>query len=381
MTYTVHCPTKLIFSDDAGADLARDASAGALPPGRALVVTDDGLIRAGLVAPLVEALRGAGRAPEVFSAIPSNPGVDDVRAAMAVARAVNPVVVVAVGGGSPIDVAKAVGLLLAHDSDDWESYQWGRSPITNGSRPVIAIPTTAGTGSEVTHVAVIGDHTGFKKGLVHPTLFARAAIVDGGLMRGLPPQMTAATGMDAFTHAVEAYLGRRHNPSMDLLALAALRAIVRWLPEATHHGEDLEARREMAQAASWAGIAMDHAGLGLCHALCGPLTSVYHLHHGLGNALLLPAVSAFNAEAVLAARWPALREAVGLPESAEPFALADWTRTFVAGLGLPTTLREVKAEASSFAAMAEEATRMAMIANNVRPAGAAECRAVLEAAL
>ena len=124
---------------------------------------------------------------------------------------------------------------------------------------------------------------------------------------------------------------------------------------------------------------MDQAGLGLCHALCGPLTSVYHLHHGLGNALLLPAVLAFNAEAVPAARWPALRQALGLPESAEPLALADWTRTFVAGLGLPTTLREVKAEASSFAAMAEEATRMAMIANNVRSAGAAECRAVLEA--
>ncbi|MBI5830048.1 MAG: iron-containing alcohol dehydrogenase [Chloroflexi bacterium] len=195
----------MIFSDDASADLAREA--GALPPGRALVVTDDGLMRAGLVAPLMEALRGAGRVSDAFSAIPSNPGAEDVRAAMAVARAANPAVVVAVGGGSPIDVAKAVGLLLAHDSDDWESYQWGRSPITNGSRPVIAIPTTAGTGSEVTHVAVIGDHTGFKKGLVHATLFARVAIVDGGLMRGLPPQMTAATGMDAFTHAVEAYLG------------------------------------------------------------------------------------------------------------------------------------------------------------------------------
>lgn len=379
MTYTVHCATRLILSDDAAADLTREV--GALPPGRALVVTDDGLVRAGLVAPLMEALRAAGREPEAFSAVPSNPGVDDVRAAMAAARAVDPVVVVAVGGGSPIDVAKAVGLLLAHGSDDWESFQWGRRPITNGSLPVIALPTTAGTGSEVTHVAVIGDRTGFKKGLVHPVLFARAAIVDGGLTQGLPPRMTAATGLDAFTHAVEAYLGRRHNPSMDLLALAALRAIARWLPEATRHGENLEARREMAQAAAWAGMAMDQAGLGLCHALCGPLTSVYHLHHGLGNALLLPAVLAFNAEAIPPARWPALRDAVGLPEFAEPLALAAWTRALVAGLGLPTTLREVKAEASTFATIAEEATRMAMIANNVRPAGAAECHAVLEAAL
>ena len=374
----MYCTTKLIFSDDARVDLAREA--GTLPAGPVLVITDEGVTKAGLAGPLIEALRTAGRTVEVFRAVPSNPAVEDVRAACAVAATVSPAVIVAIGGGSPIDVAKALGLLLAHNSDDWESFQWGRRPVTQASLPVVTLPTTAGTGAELTHVAVIGDHAGFKKGLVHPNLFPRIAIVDGGLMRGLPPAITAATGMDALTHAFEAYLGKRANPAMDLFALAAVRAIVRWLPEATLHGDNVVARHEMAQAAAWAGMAMDQAGLGLCHALCGPLTSVYHLHHGLGNALLLPAVLAFNAEAVPADRWPALRAAVGLSEKAPPASLASWTDVFVARLGLPT-LRELNVEASTFDTMADEATHMAMIANNVRPATAADCRAVLKAAL
>ena len=378
MPYSVFCATKLIFSDDAGAELAREAAG--LPAGPAFVVTDDGVTRAGLTEPLLDGLRSAGREVSAFSAVPSNPGVDDVRAAVSAASAVGPALIVAVGGGSPIDVAKALGLLLTHGSDDWESFQWGHRPVTQASLPVIAIPTTAGTGAEVTHVAVIGDHAGFKKGLAHANLFPRAAIVDGGLMRGLPAAITAATGIDALTHAFEAYLGQRANPTMDLLALAAVRAITRWLPEAVRHGEDLAARREMAQAAAWAGIAMDNTGLGLCHALCGPLTSTYHLHHGLGNALLLPAVLAYNAEAVPEARWPALRAAVGISEQAQPRDLARWTEIFIARLGLPT-LSEMSIDRSSLDGMAEEATRMAMIGNNVRPASAADCRAVLEAAL
>ncbi len=378
MPYSIFCTTKLIFSEDASADLAREAPG--LPAGPAFVVADEGVTRAGLTEPLLDALRSAGREVAAFSALPSNPGVDDVRAAVADAAAVGPALIVAIGGGSPIDVAKALGLLMPHASDDWESFQWGRRPVTQASLPVFAIPTTAGSGAEVSHVAVIGDHAGFKQGLVHANLFPRTAIVDGNLMRGLPPAITAATGMDALTHAFEAYLGQRANPTMDMLALAAVRAITRWLPVAVRHGDDLPARREMAQAAAWAGMAMDQTGLGLCHALCGPLSSTYHLHHGLGNALLLPAVLAFNAAAVPEARWPALRAAVGISGQAQPRDLARWTEVFIARLGLPT-LSEMSLDRASFDAIAEQATRMAMIGNNVRPASAADCRAVLEAAL
>ena len=187
--------------------------------------------------------------------------------------------------------------------------------------------------------------------------------------------------MDAFVHAIEAYLGRRANPSMDLLALGALRAIAGSLPRAVADGADLAARREMAQAAAWAGMAMDQAGLGLCHALCGPLSAHHEIHHGLGNAVLLPAVLAFNAPAIPPGRWPALRDALGFAEDARPDALAGWARSFVGGLGLPTRLRDVGLDGSTFPAIAAEATRMAMIGNNVRAAGEAECLAVLEAAL
>ena len=143
----------------------------------------------------------------------------------------------------------------------------------------------------------------------------------------------------------------------------------------------LAARRELAQAAAWAGMAMDQAGLGLCHALCGPLSAHHEVHHGLGNAVLLPAVLGFNAPAIPEGRWPALRHALGLPGEAGPEALSAWATGFLTRIGLPTTLRDLGLDGATFPAIAAEATRMAMIGNNVRSAGEAECLTVLAAAL
>jgi alcohol dehydrogenase class IV len=379
MSYTVHCPTRLIFSDDASLDLERELAS--FDPGPVMVITDAGIVTTGILERLRPGLESGGRSVTVFSDVPGNPGVATVAAAAAAARAIGPAALVAVGGGSAIDVAKAVSVLLPHAGVSWEDLQAGRARLSGARVPLIAVPTTAGTGSEVSHVAVIGAVDGFKKGVLHASLFPAAAVVDAALARSLPPKLTAATGMDAFVHAIEAYLGRRANPSMDLLALAALRAIARALPTAVADGGNLAARREMAQAAAWAGMAMDQAGLGLCHALCGPLSGHHEIHHGLGNAVLLSAVMAFNAPAVPAARWPALRDALGLPATAAPDALAGWAASFVAALGLPPRLREMGLNGDTFPALAAEATRMAMIGNNVRTAGEAECLAVLEAAL
>lgn len=379
MGYSFFCSTKICFSEDASADLEREL--GALPAGRVFVLADEGIVRAGIVEPLLQVLEKAGRDPQLFTDIPGNPDVVHVNRVVETARPLRPAVILGIGGGSVIDVAKAAGILLAHDQLDWVELQWGRAALVQPPLPVIIVPTTAGTGSEVTHVAVIGDNTGFKKGFVHPAVFPRLAIVDGGLAASLPPNLTAATGMDAVGHAIEAYLGRRANPTTDLYALGALRAAVAWLPQATHHGDDLEARRMMAQAATWAGIAMDQAGLGLAHALCGPLAAAYHLHHGLGVALLLPPVLAFNAPEIPRERWEALRAAVGLPASAKAAHLADWMREFLARLGLPVTLREVGVERAKIEKMADEATRMAMIGNNIRTATVEDCRAILEEAL
>ena len=379
MAHTVYCPTKLIFSDDARLDLERELAS--FDPGPALVITDAGILSTGILDRLMPALAAGGRSVEVFSDVPGNPGVATVAAALATAQAIGANALVAVGGGSAIDVAKAVSVLLPHAGVSWEDLQAGRAKLSGSRVPMIAVPTTAGTGSEVSHVAVIGATDGFKKGVVHASLFPSVAIVDASLALSLPPKLTAATGMDAFVHAIEAYLGRRANPSMDLLALGAMRAIVSSLPRAVADGADLAARREMAQAAAWAGMAMDQAGLGLCHALCGPLSAHHEIHHGLGNAVLLPAVLAFNAPAIPPGRWPALRDALGFAEDATPDALAGWARSFVGGLGLPTRLRDVGLDGATFPAIAAEATRMAMIGNNVRSAGEAECLAVLEAAL
>ena len=376
MSATFFCPTKLIFSDDAGRDLARELG----DANRIAVITDRGVVQAGVVEPIVQALQNAGHTLVVYSEVPGNPNVGDVNNALAIIGATPPAFIVAIGGGSVIDTAKAVSILLTHPGTNWEDLQWGRASIIHASVPVIAIPTTAGTGSEVSHVAVIGDQAGFKKGVVHSAVFARAAILDGALTRALPAHLTAATGMDALVHALEAYLGQRAHPTTDLYALAALKLAVRWLPKATARGEDVDARRKMLEAAAWGGIAMDQAGLGLAHALCGPLAARYHLHHGLGVALLLPATLAFNAEAIPQDRWDELRGAIGAP-ALEPGALGEWAREFVSQLGLPTRLREVKVEADSIGAMAEEAMRMAMIGNNVRTVTVEDCRQVLEAAL
>lgn len=379
MSQIFFCPTKLIFSDRAATDLDRELAA--IGDGPAFVVTDAGIVAAGILAQLKAALTAGGRAVEVFDGTPGNPGGDTVAAALAAARSLGPAVLVAVGGGSAIDVAKAVSVLLAHPGMSWSDLQAGRAVLTGARIPLIALPTTAGTGSEVSHVAVIGAADGFKKGVVHASLFPAAAIVDAGLALSLPPRLTAATGMDALVHALEAYLGRRASPTLDLFALGAMQAIVRALPVAVADGSNLTARRALAQAAAWAGMAMDQAGLGLCHALCGPLSAHHDVHHGLGNAVLLPAVLGFNAPAISEDRWPALRDALDLASEASPAALSFWAVGFLRRIGLPTTLRDLGLNGATFPQIAAEATRMAMIGNNVRPAGEAECLAVLAAAL
>jgi alcohol dehydrogenase class IV len=372
-------PTRLIFSNDAAADLLQELSAENQP--RVILLTDGGVIAAGIAGPFLQKLAASSIPTEVFSDIPGNPNVPDILPAYEAARNANATHVVALGGGSVIDTAKAVGILLAHPGMDWEDLQWGRTKMVNRPFPVIAIPTTAGTGSEVTKVTVIGDHTGFKKGVLHPFVFTKTAIIDGSLTLSLPPKLTAATGMDALVHAIEAYTGKRATPMTDILALAAIRSIVKWLPEATKNGSNRAARQAMSEAAALAGMAFDQSALALAHALAGPLTGTYHLHHGLGVSVLLPATLEFNAPAISNERWEPLRDALGLPKSARPDALAGWSRVFITDLGLPARLSEVGLTKEAIPQIAEGATRMAMFGNNIRPATVDELAALLEANL
>jgi len=384
MGSTFSFPTRLIFSNDAVSDLLQEFSPATRPS--LLFLTDAGVLAAGLAEPFLHRLAAAGIPVEVFSSIPGNPNVQDVLPALQAGqenRATHGVAthVVALGGGSVIDTAKAVAILLAHPGMDWEDLQWGRVKIAAPSLPVIAIPTTAGTGSEVTRVTVIGDRTGFKKGVVHPFVLPHTAIIDGSLTLSLPPGLTAATGMDALVHAIEAYTGRRATPVTDLFALAAIRSIVTWLPKATRDGGNRTARQAMSEAAAMAGMAFDQSGLALAHAIGGPLTATYHLHHGTGIAALLPSTLSFNSPAITPERWSGLRQALHLPRTARPEGLAEWAKIFVRDLGLPVSLSEVGLQRQDIPKIAEGATRMAMFGNNIRPASVDELVALLEANL
>ena len=243
------------------------------------------------------------------------------------------------------------------------------------------MPTTAGTGSEVSKVAVIADPDNpFKKGVLSPLMFAHAAIADATLTLGLPPALTAATGIDAFTHALEAFVGKRANPFTDQLALAAMQSVWAQLPTATTNGSNLAAREEMMLAALWGGMAMDHAGLGLIHALSGPLTSHLHLHHGLANAIIMPHVVGYNLSAVPEERKRMLKQTLGLAAAVADEAVVETLRQFVGNLGLPTSLGELDAalDEVDWDNVAAETTRMVLIHNNPRPATQADCLSLLE---
>jgi alcohol dehydrogenase len=376
--FTYHLPTKIVFGQPAQEAVAAELKT--LGASHALLVSDPGLVALGLVGELTKAIEAAEIAVSSFTDVSSNPTTDEVHMGLALAEEQEVDAVVSLGGGSPIDVGKGIAMLLANGGR-YADYQWGGAQITKRSHPLIAVPTTAGTGSEVSKVAVVADpENPFKKGVLSPLMFPHVAVLDPELTRGLPSQLTAATGMDAFIHALEAFLGKRANPHTDMLALAALETAWTYLPRATQNGDDMEAREQMMLAALWAGTAMDHAGLGLVHALSGPVTSHLHLHHGLTNGILLASVVAYNLEVIPEERRQALNRVVGLPVGADGALLVERLTQFVEELGLPTQLSQVDVslEGVDWETIAEETTRMVLIQNNPRPADAGDCRQLLE---
>ncbi len=376
--FVYHLPTKIIFGQPAIEALTAELES--LAARQVLLVSDPGLANLGIVSQFTDGLTQDDVVVHTFTAVSSNPTTTEVAAGLELARSNGVQALIALGGGSAIDVAKGIAMLLANGGT-YADYQWGGQAIARRSFPLLAVPTTAGTGSEVSKVAVIVDPDNpFKKGVLSPQMFPHAAILDPELTRSLPGRLTAATGMDAFIHALECYVGRRANPHTDQLALAAMQAVWTALPEAVENGDNMAARRSMLLAATWAGTAMDHAGLGLIHALSGPLTGHLHLHHGLTNAILLPYVMQFNLPAVPAERLAVLKTVLQLSPAATDEALIEHLTQFVRRLGLPVTLTEldISLDMVDWDSIAEETTRMVLIQNNPRPASAADCRGILD---
>jgi len=322
---------------------AECARAGMLRP---LVVTDAGVRAAGVLAQAVEALEApGGLAHAVFDGTPSNPTEAAVRAAVDVYRRERCDGLVAVGGGSSIDLAKGVAIAATHDGPltTYATIEGGSDRITARVAPLVAVPTTAGTGSEVARGAIIIVDDGRKLGFHSWHLVPKAAILDPELTLGLPPGLTAATGMDAIAHCMETFMAPAVNPPADGIALDGLERAWAHIERATRDGSDREARWHMMSASAQGALAFQK-GLGCVHSLSHSLGGVNpRLHHGTLNAMFLPAVIRFNAGADGIRRERRLQRmahAMGLPGCDERGdALADAIRAMNARLGLPTGLR------------------------------------------
>jgi alcohol dehydrogenase class IV len=335
-----------------------------------LIIADKGVIAAGLVAAATKAAPTLAAAP-VFDGTPTNPTEAALNAALAVYRAEGCDGLIAIGGGSPIDLAKGVALLATHSGplETYAAILGGLPKITAAVAPVVAIPTTAGTGSEVGRAALITLDDGRKLGFISPYLIPRLAICDPDLTLGMPSWLTAATGMDAVTHCIETYLSPRENPPAEAIALDGLVRAAGHIERAVADGGDREARKEMLMAALQGGLTFQK-GLGAVHALSHPLGGLKQvsLHHGTLNAVLLPAVLRFNAPSAVA-KYARIRQALGLSESAD---LAEWVAALVARLGMPGSLSAMGVPRDVIPAIAEAAVRDHSSATNPRPATAAD---------
>ena len=334
---------------------------------RPFVVTDAGVVAAGLLDRARAALP-AGTAAVLFDGTPSNPTEDAALAALARYRAEGCDGVVAIGGGSPMDLGKAVALLATHAGslEDYGVLAGNAARITGAIAPVVAIPTTAGTGSEVGRACSITLRTGRKAACVSPHLIPRVALCDPELTLGLPPALTAATGMDALSHGVEAVLSNRINPPAEAIALDCVERVSRFIERAVADGGDREARWQMLMAALEGGLTFQK-GLGAVHALSHPLGEL-GLHHGTLNAVLLPAVLRFNATHA-ADRYPRLARAMGLHAEAD---LAGHVARLTARLGLPPGLRAMGVPEQAIPAIAAAAARDHLSETNPRPAAATD---------
>ncbi|MFZ5557176.1 MAG: iron-containing alcohol dehydrogenase [Pseudomonadota bacterium] len=343
---------------------------------RPLLVTDPGVVAAGLLERLRESL-DPSMAMEVFDATPANPTEDAVLDALARYRESEADGVIALGGGSSIDLAKAVALLATHPQPltQYAAVEGGAARIGSIVAPLIAIPTTAGTGSEVGRGAVIVLADGRKLGLISPHLLPKVAICDPELTLGLPPYLTAATGMDAVAHCIETFLAPAVNPPAEAIALDGLARAAAHIERATRDGADRDARWQMMMAATEGALAFQK-GLGAVHALSHPLGALpQKLHHGTLNAVLLPAVLRFNAPAV-GEKIERIGRAMALaPNTDVAQAIADLN----AALGLPPGLAAMGVTRGELPAIAEAATRDHCHATNPRPASAADYLALLEA--
>lgn len=311
-----------------------------------LIVTDAMLVKIGLLKPMQDRLTQLGVKTVVYDGVQPNPTIEQIETGLALLKREACTAILAIGGGSSIDAAKVIAARARNPHKI--VHMAGLMRVFFKPMPLYAVPTTAGTGSEVTIAAVVSDPSTTRKfAIMDPKLVPIAAALDGQLMTGLPPHITSATGMDALTHAVEAYISRNHTAMTDEEALDATRLIMQNLSTAVKDGGNIDARQNMAVASFKAGVAFTTAGVGYVHAIAHNFGAYYHLPHGLANAIILPYVLDFS-KPECTARLARLAEVSGLKQGNESEAqLADafiaHVRALNAEFGIPTQVDKLKA--------------------------------------
>ncbi|HXN33095.1 MAG TPA: iron-containing alcohol dehydrogenase [Polyangiaceae bacterium] len=361
-TVTWSFPTTIVFG--AGAVNALADHVKRIGTTRVLLVCDAGVVRVGIAARVRALLDASGVAVSVFDAVDPNPVEKNVFDGVAAYRAHQAGCIVAVGGGSPLDAGKLIALKVTHDRPlaDYDDAVDGGQFITRSVPPIVTVPTTAGTGSEVGRSGVVTlAATGRKTVIFSPHLLAKVALLDPELTRSMPPRITAATGFDALTHCLEAYCSTGDHPMADAIALGGLELCAQHLVRAVEQGDDLSARGGMMKAAMMGAVAFQK-GLGACHSLAHPLSSEKGLHHGLANALCLPAVVDFNQSAA-AAKLDRIR-AILTPDEK---TCGDGLRKLRKRVGLPDGLRAEGVSEADVPALADKAIEDACHRSNPRP--------------
>lgn len=372
-------PTAIHAGAGKFADLAQHVQS--LGMKRPLVVTDKGLAGLPFIAKAIRMLEETGLSPALFSEVQGNPTDLNLEAGIKAFRAGSHDGVVLIGGGSAMDVGKLVALMEGQSIPVWDLEDigdWWTRADAEKIHPILAVPTTAGTGSEVGRAAVLtntSDHT--KKIIFHPKMLPAVVIGDPELALGLPPALTAATGMDAFTHCFETFCVNSFHPMADGIALEGLRLIRDYLPRAVADGQDIEARMMMFSAAMMGGVAFQK-GLGAVHSLAHPLGAIHDIQHGLANAVILPYVVAFNRPAI-EAKVARVAHTLEIEGGFEGFMA--WLLDFRQKLGIPHTLADLGATDANAGEIAKKALADPSTAANPRQMSEADFHRLYLAAL
>ncbi len=353
---------------------------------KALLVTDKDLIRFGVAEKIEEVLRNAGIPYEIFSDLKANPTITNVKDGVAAFKAAGADFIIALGGGSSIDTAKAVGIVVNNpEFADVRSLE-GTAETKHRAVPTFAIPTTAGTAAEVTINYVITDEEARKKMVcVDPNDIPMCAIIDCELMYSMPKGLTAATGMDALTHAIESYITPGAWTMSDMFEMKAIELIARHLKNAVDNGTDTAAREGMAEAQYIAGMGFSNVGLGIVHSMAHPLGAFYDTPHGVANALLLPYVMEYNAESLARPKYLDIARAMGVDTTGMSVdegvtAAIGAVRALSLSIGIPQRLHEIGVKREDIPALAVAAFNDVCTGGNPRPTSVEDIAALYETA-